>query len=267
MQSGMQNADEAMIITLSVENTNVVLGVFRGEELLFISRMATDRRKTGDEYAIAFRSTLTLHGIDPREIQGGIVSSVVPALIHEIRDALRLILGKEPLVVGPGIKTGLNILMDNPAGLGSDLVAGAVAAVAEYPAPLIVIDLDTATTLLAVNEKKSFVGTVIAPGAALAVSALADACDQLPRISLEAPREVIGKNTVDCMKSGAVYGTAAMLDGLVARMETQIGKSCAVIATGRLASTITPHCSREILMDERLVLKGLRRIYERNQRK
>lgn len=253
-----------MILTLSVENTNLVLGVFAGENLLFTSRIATDRSRTGDEYAIAFRSILDLHGISAGEIQGGIISSVVPALINEIKAALRLILGKEPLVVGPGVKTGLNILMDNPAALGSDLVVNAVAAAAEYPAPLIVVDLDTATTLCAVNEKKSFVGTVIAPGAALSAAALADACDQLPRISLEAPREIIGKNTIDSMKSGAVFGTAAMLDGLVSRMEAQLGGNCTVIATGSLAEIIAPHCSRNVMVDQRLLLKGLRRIYEKN---
>ncbi len=157
--------------------------------------------------------------------------------------------------------------MDNPASLGSDLVAAAVAATAEYPVPLIVADMDTATTLLAVNEKKSFVGTVIAPGTALSAQALADACDQLPRISLEAPKEVIGRNTVDCMRSGAVYGTAAMLDGLTERMEEQIGSPCTVIATGVLAETIAPHCRRKIIVDELLMLKGLRLIYEKNVRR
>ena len=256
-----------MILTLSAENTSLVLGVFRGEELLFTSRMATDRRKTGDEYAIAFHSILELHGLTPRDIGGGFISSVVPALINELKAALRLILGREPLVVGPGVKTGLNILMDNPGALGSDLVVNAVAATAEYPVPLIVIDLDTATTLCAVNEKKSLVGTVIAPGAALAAGALADACDQLPRISLEAPRSVIGKNTVESMKSGAVIGTAAMLEGVVERMEAQLGMACTVIATGSLAGVIAPHCRRRLLVDERLLLKGLRQIYQRNTRK
>lgn len=256
-----------MILTLSAENTSLVLGVFRGEELLFTSRMATDRRKTGDEYAIAFHSILELHGLTPRDIGGGIISSVVPALINELKAALRLILGREPLVVGPGVKTGLNILMDNPGALGSDLVVNAVAATAEYPVPLIVIDLDTATTLCAVNEKKSLVGTVIAPGAALAAGALADACDQLPRISLEAPRSVIGKNTVESMKSGAMIGTAAMLEGMVERMEAQLGMACTVIATGSLAGVIAPHCRRRLLVDERLLLKGLRQIYQRNTRK
>ena len=256
-----------MLLALSVENTNLEMGVFSGERLLFTSRMATDRSKTGDEYAISFKSILDIHGIRPADIQGSIVSSVVPALINEIKAALRLMLGREPLVVGPGVKTGLNILMDNPAALGSDLVVNAVAAVAEYPAPLIVIDLDTATTLLAVNGKKSFVGSVIAPGAALSAAALANACDQLPRIAIEAPPTVIGKNTVDCMRSGTVFGTAAMLDGMVDRMEAQLGAPCTVIATGSLAETIVPHCRRDMTVDQQLLLKGLRRIYEKNIRK
>lgn len=256
-----------MILTLSVENTNLEMGLFSGERLLFTSRMAADRSKTGDEYAISFKSILDIHGIHPEDIQGSIVASVVPALINEIKAALRLMLGKEPLVVGPGVKTGLNILMDNPAALGSDLVVNAVAAVAEYPVPLIVIDLDTATTLLAVNGKKSFVGSVIAPGAALSAAALANACDQLPRIAIEAPPAVIGKNTVDCMRSGTVFGTAAMLDGMVDRMEAQLGGPCTVIATGSLAETIVPHCRRDMTVDQQLLLKGLRRIFEKNIRK
>lgn len=256
-----------MILALSVENTNLVMGCFSGEDILFTSRMAADRSKTGDEYAISFKSILDIHGIVLEQIQGSIVSSVVPALINEIKAALRLMLGKEPLVVGPGVKTGLNILMDNPAALGSDMVVNAVAATAEYPVPLIVIDLDTATTLLAVDEKKRFVGTVIAPGAALSAAALADACDQLPRITIEAPREIICKNTIDCMKSGTVFGTAAMLDGMVERMERQVGMTCTVIATGLYAGIIAPYCSRTLLVDDKLLLKGLKRIYDKNNRK
>ncbi|MDD6024680.1 MAG: type III pantothenate kinase [Oscillospiraceae bacterium] len=253
-----------MILALDVENTNIVMGCFDRERIVFTSRVAADRKRTGDEYAISFKSILEMHGVSPSQVQGSIVASVTPALIHVIMDALRLLLGTEPLLVGPGVKTGLNILMDNPASLGSDLVVNAVAALEEYPAPLIVIDLGTATTLLAVNEKKSFVGSVIAPGVAVASDALSTACDQLPRITLEAPREVIGKNTVDCMKSGAVFGTAAMLDGLVERMEQQLGHSCTVIATGAMAEEVIPHCRREIHVDSRLLLKGLRKIYLKN---
>lgn len=256
-----------MILALSVENTNIIMGIFQGETLLFTSRLATDRCKTGDEYAISFKSILDIHGIDQQKIEGAIVASVVPALINEIKAALRLMLGREPMVVGPGVKTGLNIQTDNPASLGTDQVVNAVAAAGEYPCPLIVIDLDTATTLLAVNEKKAFIGSVIAPGAAVSAAALASACDQLPRISMEAPQEVIGKNTTDCMKSGAIFGTAAMLDGLVARMEQQMGVDCTVIATGTLAETIVPHCTREMHIDQELLLKGLWRIYQRNKRK
>lgn len=256
-----------MILALSVENTNLIMGCFDGEKLLFTSRMATDRSKTGDEYAIEFRSILDIYGISPGVIEGGIVSSVVPALINEIKAALRLLLRKEPVVVGPGVKTGLNIRMDNPATLGCDLVCNCVAAVAEYPVPLIVVDLDTATTLMAVDGKRSFVGSIIAPGPVISAAALSAACDQLPRFSMEAPAEVIGRNTIDCMKSGVVFGTAAMLDGLVERMEAQMGTTCGVIATGTLAETIVPHCKRKMQVDQQLLLKGLKRIYERNHRK
>ena len=256
-----------MILALSIENTNLLMGVFRGEELLFTSRMAAERNRTGDEYAISFKSILDIYGIGREQIEGSIISSVVPALINEIKLALRLLLGKEPLVVGPGVKTGLNILTDHPAGLGSDLVVNAVAAVAEYPAPLIVADLDTATTLLAVDEKKRFVGSVIAPGAAISSAALSAACDQLPRISIEAPREILGKNTVDCMRAGTVFGTAAMVDGIIERIEEQMGCRCTVIATGTLAEGIIPYCRREMISDPKLLLKGLKRIYEKNIRK
>lgn len=256
-----------MILALSIENTHLVMGCFSGNTLLFTSRMATDRNKTGNEYAISFKSILELHGVDRSQIRGSIISSVVPALINEIKAALHLLLNLEPLVVGPGVKTGLNILMDNPAALGSDLVGNAVAAAAEYPVPLIVIDMNTATTLLALDGKKRFVGSVIAPGVALSVTALAAACDQLPCVSIEAPKEVIEKDTVDSMRSGAVFGTASMLDGMIERMELQLGSACTVLATGPHAATIVPHCTREITVDEHLLLKGLKCIYDRNQRK
>ena len=256
-----------MILTLSVENTNLVMGCFDGDVLRFTSRLAADRNKTGDEYAISFKSILDMHGIRREQITGSIVASVVPALIREIMEALRLTLGKEPLLVGPGVKTGLNILSDNPAALGSDLVVNAVAATNEYPAPLIVIDLDTATTLLAVNEKKAFVGSIIAPGVSISARALAESCDQLPQITIEPPRELIGRNTVDCMKSGVVFGIAAMLDGMVDRMERELGGDCRVVVTGPMAEVIVPHCRREMTMDPTLLLKGLRRIYEKNNRK
>ena len=253
-----------MVLVMSVENTNLSMGCYAGENLLFTSRMATDRCKTGDEYAIAFRSILELYGVRPENISGSIVASVVPALINEIKSSLRLLLGKEPLVVGPGVKTGLNIRIDNPSVLGSDQVVCAVAAAAEYPVPLVVMDLDTAVTLMVVDEKKTFVGSVIAPGPGVAVSALAASCDQLPMISLEAPGGVVGKNTVDAMKSGAVFGTAAMLDGLVDRIWQQMGSEYTLVATGTLVETVLPHCRKSIIRDRHLILKGLKRIYDKN---
>ncbi len=256
-----------MILALSVENTNLVMGCFQGEDLVFTSRLAADRQKTGDEYAISFKSILDIHGVDRKQITGSIVASVVPAMIRQIMEALRILLDREPILVGPGVKTGLNILSDNPGALGSDLVANAVAAIAEYPAPLIVIDLDTATTLLAVNEKKSFVGSIIAPGVSLSAKALAEACDQLPQITVEAPKSLIGRNTVDCMKSGVVFGIAAMLDGMVERMEQQLGGRCQVVVTGPMAPVVVPWCQREMTEDPMLLLKGLRRIYDKNNRK
>lgn len=180
-----------MILALDVENTNIVMGCFERERIVFTSRVAADRKRTEDEYAISFKSILEMHGVSPNQVQGSIVASVTPALIHVIMDALRLLLGTEPLLVGPGVKTGLNILMDNPASLGSDLVVNAVAAIADYPVPLIVIDLDTATTLLAVNRKKCFVGSIIAPGVSISARALAESCDQLPQITIERPRTLL----------------------------------------------------------------------------
>ena len=256
-----------MILTMSIENSNLTLGVFREDSLLFCSLMATDRKKTGDEYAIAFRSILELYGLHPGDITGSILSSVVPTLTLEVTRALSLLLGKAPTLVGPGVKTGLNIRMDTPSSVGSDLIVNAVAAAAEHPLPLIVMDLDTAVTLVAVDERGSFVGSVIAPGPAVSLPALSAACDQLPSVSLEAPGTVIGKNTVDCMKSGAVFGTAAMVDGLVSRMEAQLGASCTLVSTGILADTIVPHCTRQAVIDKDLMMKGLLRIYRRNQKK
>ena len=256
-----------MILALYVENTNIEMGCFEGKETYFTSRIATDRKKTADEYAISFKNILEMKHVSLPRVHGAIVASVVPAMINVIKDAVCLLLGTEPMVVGPGVKTGLNILMDNPGAVGSDFVVSSVAAMAEYPVPLIVVNFGTATTFHAVSEKKSFIGSVIAPGTALSSTALAGACDQLPRITIEAPGSVIGKNTVDSMKSGAVLGTAAMVDGMIARMEKHLGKQCTVVATGSLASAVVSYCETDITVDELLLLKGLRLIYEKNIKK
>ena len=244
-----------MLLALDVGNTNICIGCIDGEKILFVGRLSTDRSKTADEYAISFNSIIRLHGYNPSLIDGSIISSVVPPINQALRDAVIRLTGTTPLLVGPGVKSGLNILLDNPGQAGSDLVVDAVAAIAQYPKPLIVSDMGTATTL----------GGLILPGVKISQDTLTGRTSQLPRIALEAPPHVIGRNTIDCMKSGTIFGQAAMLDGLIERVEEELGQKTTVIATGGLAGCIVPHCKREIIYDNDLLLKGLRIIYEKNR--
>lgn len=255
-----------MIIAIDVGNTNIVFGCLDDEHIYFISRISTDRFRTSDEYAVLFKSILEMNHAELGKIDGGIISSVVPALSGVLRDAVEKITGHRSLVVGSGVKTGLNILIDNPAQLGSDLVVDAVAAIAEYPKPILVFDMGTATTLSVVDKNGNYIGGMIIPGVTLALEALSRGTSQLPHIRLEAPRRVIGTNTIDCMKSGIVYGNAAILDGTITRIEEELGESATVVATGGLAAIIVPHCKQKIICDENLMLKGLRILYNKNKR-
>ena len=169
------------------------------------------------------------------------------------------------MVLGPGVKTGLNIVMDNPGQLGADLVADAVAGLASYPVPLVVIDMGTATTISVVNSKKQYIGGMIMPGVRISLDALTARASQLSGISIDAPRHIIGKNTIECMKSGVLYSNAAALDGIIDRIEEELGEKTTVIATGGLAKKIVPHCRKEIILDEELLLKGLMLIYRKNK--
>ena len=168
-------------------------------------------------------------------------------------------------MLGPGVKTGLNIVMDNPGQLGADLVADAVAGLASYPVPLVVIDMGTATTISVVNSKKQYIGGMIMPGVRISLDALTARASQLSGISIDAPRHIIGKNTIECMKSGVLYSNAAALDGIIDRIEEELGEKTTVIATGGLAKKIVPHCRKEIILDEELLLKGLMLIYRKNK--
>ena len=253
-----------MLLAMDIGNTNITIGCYEGEKLRFISRMATDRSRMEDQYAIELRDILDINGISAKEIDGSIISSVVPPLTGYIRHAIRKITGTTPLTIGPGMKTGLNIRIDDPATLGADLVAGCVAALERYPCPAIVIDLGTATTIAVMDAQKVMVGGSILPGVRISLEALSTRTAQLPHISLEAPKKVIGKNTIDCMTSGSVFGTAAMIDGMCERIEEEVGEACTVIATGGLAGVTAPFCRREIIVDENLLLDGLRILYERN---
>ena len=253
-----------MILAIDVGNTNIVIGCIKGEKVKFVERVSTDLSKTELEYVVEFKTLFDLYNISMEEITGSIISSVVPPLNNILKSALGKMFHKEPLLVGPGVKTGLNILMDNPGQLGSDLVVNAVAGLQYYGAPIIMIDMGTATTISVVDEKKNYIGGMILPGVKVSLDSLVNRTSQLPRISLEAPKKVIGKNTIDCMKSGIVMGQAACLDGMIERIFDELGYEAPVVATGGLSGSIVPHCKQSIIYDNELTLKGLGIIYNKN---
>ncbi len=256
-----------MILAIDIGNTNIVLGCIEGKNILKEARMATDTLKTSDQYCAELKSMLDLLEVSVKKIEGVIISSVVPPVLNSFKTAILKLTGITPLVVGPGIKTGLNILLDNPALAGGDLIVGAVAALDQYQPPLLIIDMGTATTITALDANGSFLGGSIFPGVKISAEALSGKTAQLPAISLEAPQKAIGRNTVDCMRSGLMMGTAAMLDGMIDRMEAELGSPATVIATGGIARFIIPMCKREMIYDKDLLLKGLRIIYENNRNK
>jgi type III pantothenate kinase len=253
-----------MILAIDMGNTNIVFGCVDDDQIYFEERLSTDLSKTELEYAVGFKTVLEINNIDSKNIKGAIISSVVPPLTNVIKNAVEKIINITPLTVGPGLKTGLNILMDNPKQLGSDLVVDAVAAIKEYGEPLIVVDIGTATTISVIDQKKNYIGGVIMPGLKVSLDSLVSRTSQLPRISLEAPKHTIGKNTVDCMKSGIIYGYASCIDGMICRMEEELGYSATIVATGGLAKVIIPQCKKDIILDNELLLKGLKIIYDKN---
>lgn len=254
-----------MILAIDIGNTNIVIGCIKNGKILFVERLSTDTTETVLEYAISFKNVLELYHLDVKDLHGSIISSVVPPVTNIVREAAEKITGKQVMIIGPGVKTGLNILMDNPGQLGSDLVANAVAAIAEYAPPLIIFDLGTATTISVVDKKHNYIGGMIMPGIRVSSDSLTSRTAQLPKISLEAPKKVIGTNTIECMKSGIIYGNAACMDGMIQRIEAELGEKATVIATGGLAGSIIPHCREKIILDNALLLKGLNLIYQKNK--
>ena len=241
-----------MLLALDVGNTNIVIGFLDASGIRNIARLETDRDKTAHEYAISLRQVIEFSGIAPEDVDGAILSSVVPPINGALVAAVRMITGIRPLVVGPGMKTGLNIALDNPATMGSDLVVGAAAALAMHAPPLIIIDMGTATTMTVIDREARVLGGAIIPGVG---------------ISLDAPKKCISTDTIEAMRSGSVYGTAAMLDGMIARMEDELGESATVIATGGLGGIVIPHCRREVIYEKNLLLNGLWELYQKNKRK
>ena len=253
-----------MILAIDVGNTNIVFGGIQNFKTAFTTRLTTDTGKTDDEYAVLFKSLIEINNCTIEDFDGAIISSVVPPLNHVLKSAVNKIIHKIPLIIGPGIKTGLNIKIDNPAQLGSDIVVGAVAAIAEYPKPLIVIDMGTATTLCVIDKNSDYRGGVIYPGVRVSLESLTKNAAQLHGISLEPPKKAIGTNTIDCMRSGTVFGNAAMIDGLIDRMSEEIDGQVTVVATGGLSQSIIPYCKHKIILDNNLLLKGLEIIYNKN---
>ena len=255
-----------MILAIDIGNSTIVMGCVDDTGILFEEQVATQSEKTKIEHAMVFKSMLELNGIDPKDIKGAIISSVVPPLTNVIRAAAKMIIGVEPLTVGPGLKTGLPIHMDDPRTVGADLIVAAVAVEQKYGKPAIIIDVGTATTITAVDEKGAYIGGVIMPGVAISQEALVARTAQLPHVSLDAPGKVVGKNTVDSMRSGAIFGNASCIDGMVMRFKKELGLApdTITVATGGLAGVIIPHCESEIIVDKMLLMKGLKIIYDRN---
>ena len=256
-----------MTLTIDIGNTNIVLGCFDGAAILFRERISTNHTATDLEYAVTIKTALEMYRLNPENITGAIVSSVVPSVTNTFRRAIEKLCGVKPLVVGPGIKTGLSIRIDNPAQLGSDLVVDAVAGIHEYPVPQIIIDMGTATTFSVIDKNSNYLGGVITTGMAVSADALVSRTSQLPRIAFEVPKKVIGSNTVDCIKSGIMYGNAAIIDGMVSRIEAELGEKCTVIATGGLSALVAPLCKTRLILDDDLLLKGLMLIYRKNTEK
>lgn len=253
-----------MILTIDIGNTNTVLGGFTDDKLMFISRISTNARKTDAEYATKIKSILALYDVDKAEISGAIISSVVPPLTRTIKNAVKMVYGVDAIVVGPGIKTGINLLADNPLEVGADLICACVAAYKLYTPPVLIIDMGTATKMMVVDQNAAFTGVSIMPGVEISLKALAGGAAQLPQISFEAPSRVMGKNTVDCMRSGIVYGNASMIDGMIERTADEMNTSFSIVATGGLSKAIIPYCNHNITIDDDLILKGLYIIYQKN---
>jgi type III pantothenate kinase len=255
-----------MLLAIDVGNSNIVIGCISDHEISHVFRMATDISRTEHQYAVDLKNILEFEGLKCDGFDGAIISSVVPPLVTVLKAAVKRLMGLNALVVGAGVKTGMNILIDNPAQLGSDLVADGVAAISLYKLPIVVFDMGTATTISVIDKQGNYIGGALYPGLGLSMTALSRGTSQLPKVPIEPPDKVISANTIDCMKSGAIFGTASMVDGMIDRIEEELGMKVNAVATGGLSSRIVPYCRHEIINDENLLLRGLGIIYEKNKK-
>ena len=255
-----------MILTVDIGNSNIVLGCVEDDKILMEARLRTDATKTSDEYCIDLNQILDVYHIASEDIEGAIIASVVPQVLNSMKTAIKKLTGKSSLVVGPGLKTGLNIKIENPSQTGADLVVGNVAALREHKPPLIMVDMGTATTMTVLDETGALIGGCICPGVKISLDALTERTALLPGLQLDQPKKAIGRNTIDCMRSGLMMGTACMLDGMVERMEAELGQKCTVVATGGIAKFIIPMCKTPMIYDKDLIVKGLAALYQDNKR-
>ncbi len=256
-----------MLLAIDIGNTNIVFGcVDESGSVILFERISTNHNATSAEYAALIKNILEMNGFDPKDINDSIMSSVVPSVTNTVKEAVKKLFHTDVMIAGPGVKTGLNILIDNPAQLGSDQAVDAVAAINEYPVPLIIIDMGTATTVSVVNKNNGYIGGLIMTGMGVAADALIARTAQLPKINFEAPAKIIGTNTIDCLKSGMLYSNACALDGIIDRIEEELGEKCTVVATGGLSELVIPLCRREIHIDGSLLIKGLSIIYNKNKK-
>ena len=255
-----------MVLVVDIGNSNVVVGCVEGKKIVFEARLRTDSTKTSDEYCIDLKNILDIYNVDKELIEGAIIGSVVPQVLNTFQTAIMKLTGQKALVVGPGLKTGLNIAIENPAQTGADLVVGCVAALREHKPPMIVIDMGTATTMVVLDKNGSLIGGAISPGVKISMDALTGGTALLPGLQLDRPKKTIGRNTIDCMRSGIMMGAACMIDGLIERMEEELGYETKVIATGGIARFVLPMCKREIIYDKDLLIKGLSELYYENKR-
>ncbi|WP_394829916.1 type III pantothenate kinase [Pendulispora albinea] len=253
-----------MLLTIDVGNTNIVYGLFEDKTLVHQFRVETDRGRTADEYAVVLRQLLAMHDVATQDIHAAIIASVVPALTDSMAKLVQRAFGSEPLVVGPGIKTGMPILYENPREVGADRIVNAVAAYERFKGAVIAVDFGTATTFDCVTPKGEYLGGVIATGIQLSAEALFARAARLPRVEIVSPPRVVGRNTVHSMQSGIVFGYVCMVDGLVDRIRDELGYPSQVIATGGLGSLIAPLSRTISHYDPDLTMVGLRLLYERN---
>ena len=257
-----------MILAIDVGNTHIVLGCIEDGKIIFTDRLRTEKKVTSTEFAITLMEVLQYRGVDSGSFDGSILSSAVPEINSSITSAVKAVTGTDCMTVGAGMKTGMNVRIDDPGTLAGDIVAGSVGAMKYYGTPVIVLDMGTATTIVVVNKNNEYLGGAIVPGVKLSLNALAGGTSLLPAISLTGPEKCISTNTVDSMRSGSVYGTASLIDGMIDKMEDELGEKCRIVATGGIARHIIPYCRRkDITVDGELLLKGLWVLYDKNRKK